>query len=115
LSEISVLVAIVLLVGGFFVGAPRGPIMIGAGLAIGSLAGLELAIREHFAGYRSHTSLLAGAVGVAVLAGTLTLTDLHPAICVGAAVLAFAVCAWLFANAFRRRSGGALFRFGAGR
>jgi hypothetical protein len=115
LSEIVVLVAVALLVGGFFVGPPRGAVMIGAGLVLGSLAGLELAVREHFAGYRSHTSLLSGAIGVAVLASTLTLTDLDPAICVGAAVAAFAGCAWLFANAFRRRSGGALFRFGANR
>ena len=37
--------------------------LIGTGLALGSLAGLELSIREHFAGYRSHTLLLAGAAG----------------------------------------------------
>ena len=33
-----------------------------------SLAGLELAIREHFAGYRSHTLVLAAVPAVAVLA-----------------------------------------------
>ena len=68
LSELVVVVAIVLLVAGFFVAPPRGAVMIGAGLVLGSLAGLELAVREHFAGYRSHTLLLAGAVGVAVVA-----------------------------------------------
>ena len=30
--------------------------MLIAGLVLGSLAGLELAAREHFAGYRSHSS-----------------------------------------------------------
>lgn len=105
-------VALVLLLAGFFVAPPRGPVMIGTGLALGSLAGLELAIREHFSGYRSHTTLLAGAIGVAVLAGLLTLTGLAAGICVGAGVAAFALAAWLFASAFRSRSGGALFRFG---
>ena len=32
---------------------------------LGSLAGLEVSIREHFAGFRSHSSVLAGAVAVA--------------------------------------------------
>lgn len=107
-----IVVALALLLGGFFVAPPRGAVMIGTGLVLGSLAGLELAIREHFSGYRSHTLLLAGAIGVAVLAGLLTLTELHAGICVGAAAVAFALGAWLFANAFRSRSGGALFRFG---
>ena len=115
LSEIVVLVGIVLLIGGFFIEPPRGPVMIGAGLVLGSLAGLELSAREHFAGYRSHTLLLAGTAGVAVLAGLLALTKLNPGICAGAAVAVFGLCAWLLASAFRKRSGGALFRFGAGR
>ena len=50
LTELVVLVALVLLVLGFVVPPPRGAIMLGAGLALGSLAGLELAIREHLAG-----------------------------------------------------------------
>src|SRR3712207_3872802 len=61
LSELVVLVALILLVAGFVTEPPRGAIMIGAGLVLGSLAGLELSLREHLAGYRSHTLLLAGA------------------------------------------------------
>ena len=34
--------------------------MIAAGVALASLAGLELSIREHLAGYRSHSTVLAG-------------------------------------------------------
>ena len=45
LSEIVVLIAIVLLVSGFFTGPPRGAVMLGAGLVLGSLAGLELSAR----------------------------------------------------------------------
>jgi hypothetical protein len=106
-----IFVGIVLLIAGFFVAPPRGAVMLGAGLTLASLGGLELAVREHFAGYRSHTSLMAGAVGIAVLGGLLALTKISPAICVGAAVIAFGLSAWLFALRFRARSGGALFRF----
>jgi hypothetical protein len=111
LSEIVVLIGILLLVGGFFVEPPRGGVMIGAGLVLGSLAGLELAVREHLAGYRSHTLLIAGAAGVAVLAGLFALTELNPGICAGASVVTFGGCAYLLAGSFRRRSGGSLFRF----
>lgn len=108
------LVAIVLLLGGFFAGPPQGPIMLGTGLVLGSLAGLELAVREHLAGYRSHSVLLAGAAGVATLAALLALTGLHPAACAAAGAAVFAALVWALANAFRERSGGSLYRFGRG-
>jgi len=110
LSELVVLVGIVLLFAGFFVEPPRGPVMIGAGLVLGSLAGLELSFREHFSGYRSHTALLAGAAGMATLAALLILTEANAAIAAATAVIVFGLCAWLLAAAFRSRSGGALFR-----
>jgi hypothetical protein len=69
LIELAILVAIVLIVAGFVTHGSRGPVLLGCGLGLASLATLELTIREHFAGYRSHASLLAGAgaVGVAAL------------------------------------------------
>jgi hypothetical protein len=106
-----VLIAIVMLIGGFLVGGKRGATMIIGGLAVGSLAGLELAIREHFAGFRSHSSLLAGSVAlvittlVAVFAGKVLVPIL-----VGIALLVFGVCFYLFRELFRRRSGGLSFR-----
>ena len=109
LSELVVLVALILLVGGIFVSPPRRNIMLGAGLVLGSLAGLELSVREHFAGYRSHTTVLSGAVGVAVIAG-LFAAGLTPIVPLAAGVAAFAVAAWLFARAFKRRAGGVTFR-----
>ena len=66
------------LFAGFFVAPPRGPIMIGTGLVLGSLAGLELSVREHFAGYRSHTLLIAGFAAVVVTAGLFALTESLP-------------------------------------
>jgi hypothetical protein len=110
LTEIAIFIALVVLVAGFFVSPPQGFVMIAVGLAIGSLAGLELSIREHFAAYRSHTLVLAAAVGVPLFGVLFVATRLSPAICIAAGLLAFGGAAWLFASAFRRRSGGALYR-----
>jgi hypothetical protein len=110
-----ILVALVLLVAGFFVPPPRGGVMIGVGLGLGSLAGLEIGLREHFSGYRSHSLLLGGAAGVGVFTGLFALgPDALPvgaALAIGAVV--FAAATYGFALAFRRRSGGELFRFRA--
>jgi hypothetical protein len=104
LVELVVLVAIVMLVGGLVIQGGRGPVMIGVGLVLGALAGLELSIREHFAGYRSHTLVLSGAVAVAVLGGLAFLTPWLP-LALAAASAVFALAAWGLTRAFRRRSG----------
>src|SRR4051812_49347773 len=70
LVELVVLLALVLLVAGFIVRGERGATMVIGGLALGSLAGIELSIREHFGGFRSHTTLLAAVTAFA--AGALT-------------------------------------------
>src|SRR3954453_7727512 len=59
LVELVVLLALILIVAGFIIRGGRGGGVVGGGLALGSLAGIELSIREHFAGFRSHTPLLA--------------------------------------------------------
>jgi len=98
------------MIGGIFVQPPRRNVMLGAGLVLGSLAGLELSVREHFAGYRSHTLLLSGACGVVVTAGLLALLGGKPLIGLLGGVAAFAAGLWLFTRAFRRRTGGEMFR-----
>jgi len=75
LMELSVLAGLILIVVGAITGNPT---QLAIGLALGSLGGLELSIREHFAGFRSHTTLLAGVVfvlatGIAYFAVTLVL------------------------------------------
>jgi hypothetical protein len=110
LTEIVIFIGLVLLIAGFFVPPPQGFVMIAVGLGLGSLAGLELSIREHFAAYRSHTLLLSAAVGVPIFGALFVLTKLSPAICVTAGLVAFGGAAWFFTAAFRRRSGGALYR-----
>jgi hypothetical protein len=104
-----ILVGLVLLVVGFFLGNARGAVMIGAGITLASLAALELSIREHFAGYRSHTTVLAGIPAVLVLALGFFLG--WPQVAnLGAAVAVFAVAFYLLREAFKRRSGGVGFR-----
>jgi hypothetical protein len=110
LSEIVVFVGILLLITGFFVSPPQGFVMIAVGLALGSLAGLEVSVREHFAGFRSHTLLLSAAVGIPLFGVLFVATKVPTPICLAAGAAAFAGSAWLFTQAFRRRSGGAPFR-----
>ncbi len=95
-----------LLIAGLVVQSAAGATMIAVGLALGALGGLEVSIREHFAGYRSHTTLLSGAVGIAVLIGLATLvSSLWLPIALALAAGAFGVSAWALGRAFRRRSG----------
>jgi hypothetical protein len=109
LVEIVILVGLVLLIVGFFKGDTGGVVMILAGISLVSLAALELTLREHFAGYRSHTSVLAGFVGVFVL-GLGFVFAWPQLVKVGAGVAAFVVSFYLFREAFKRRSGGLGFR-----
>lgn len=114
LIELCVLAGIVMLVLGFFVvGGDRGPILIAAGLALGSIGGLELSIREHLAGYRSHTVVLAGVPALIVLGLLFYLApEGLPALARAAIGLAvFAVAAALLTRLFSSRSGGARYRF----
>jgi hypothetical protein len=111
LVELVVLVSLVLLLVGFFVGEGRGIVMIACGVTLGSLAGLELSIREHLAGFRSHSTVLAGAVTVVVVAAGYFLL---PAklfgvnLMIGAVV--FGISFYAFREVFKRRSGGLGFR-----
>src|SRR5919109_595380 len=61
LSELVVLIALILLVAGFFVPPPRGAVMLGAGLVLGSLAGVELGGPGDLCGYPPPTPPLSGA------------------------------------------------------
>jgi hypothetical protein len=107
LSELVVLLALILLVVGFVTGQA---VTLGVGLVLGALAGVELAAREHFAGYRSHNVVLAGAAGMTAFGLLFVLTSLSPAACVAAGAIVFGGSAWLLVAAFRRRSGGASYR-----
>jgi hypothetical protein len=111
LVELCVLVGIVLIVIGLIVGfdSARGQLALVCGVLLASLGGLDTALREHFNGYRSHSSLLAGLPGVVAAAALFFASAPWIAVAVGAA-LVFALAFWGFRTAFRRRSGGLSFR-----
>jgi hypothetical protein len=68
LVELAILSGLILIVAGFVAGGTPGGILVTGGIALVALASLELAVREHFSGYRSHSALLAGAAAVLVIA-----------------------------------------------
>jgi hypothetical protein len=70
LVELAVLVGIACLAVGFLHrDTPAGRATIALGVTLGALGGLDTTVREHFAGFRSHTLVLATvpAVAAAVL------------------------------------------------
>jgi hypothetical protein len=114
LVEIVVLIALVLIVWSFFVESSRRAPMLLGGLALGSLAGLELSVREHFNGFRSHSSLLAGAVAaVAITISYFVFKGGGAGIAIVPVMIGgvvFMGAFWVFRQAFARRSGGVGFR-----
>jgi lysylphosphatidylglycerol synthetase-like protein (DUF2156 family) len=111
LVELCVLVGIVLLVLGVILGLDedRGRLALLCGLLLASLGGLDTALREHFNGYRSHTTVLAGLPAVLAAGVLFFLRAPWIAIALGAAAV-FAAGFLIFRNAFRRRSGGLTFK-----
>lgn len=111
LTELLVLAGIVLMVWGFVSSGGGANALLAVGLVVASLAGLELAVREHLTGFRSHTTLLAGVtavVAIVVLWLGVGLGTLGPLLIAGA--LVFAGCFYALRELFKRRSGGVAFR-----
>src|SRR3954464_4818385 len=105
LVELCILGGLALMVVGFVKGGNRGGLFAICGIALVGVASLELAVREHFGGYRSHSSLLAAGVGVGcmlVLGLGLQVTSVV-AIAAGGGVFLAAFLA--LRAAFRRRTG----------
>jgi hypothetical protein len=109
LAELTVLAGIVMLVIGLLSASPTA---IGVGVVLAGLGGLEVSLREHLAGYRSHTTLLAGTVFVLITGGLFYLAGLILAVCLGIGALAFALAFLALRRAFQRASGGLSFKVG---
>jgi hypothetical protein len=109
LAELSVLAGIVMLAIGIF---GKNATALGVGIVLAGLGGLATAASEHFAGYRSHTTLLAGTVFVIVVGGLFYVAGLVLAICLGVGAVAFLATFFLLRRAFQRASGGLSFRVG---
>ena len=88
LVELSVLIGLMLLVWGLIRGGEDGAVLLVAGMALASLAGLETALREHFTGHAPHALLIA-ALPAILVAGAVWFLDAPPAAVViaGGAVL----------------------------
>jgi hypothetical protein len=109
LAELTVLAGIVMLVIGV---VSQDPTAIGIGVVLAALGGLEVSVREHLAGYRSHTTLLAGVVFVLVTGALFYLADQILALCLAVGAVAFLFSFYVLRRAFQRASGGLSFKAG---
>jgi hypothetical protein len=107
LTQLAVLAGLILIGIGLFSGDPA--LLLG-GLLLGSVGGLELSLREHFAGFRSHTTLLAGVGAVAVALIAWFAVGIPFAASVGIAAASFVFLFYLLRRAFIRASGGLAYR-----
>jgi hypothetical protein len=109
LAELTILAGIVALVAGV---ATKSPTAIGVGVVLAGLGGLEVSAREHFAGYRSHTTLLAGTVFVLVTGALFYLAGQILAIALAVGIVAFLASFYALRRVFQRASGGLSFKAG---
>ena len=109
LAELVILAGIIALIYGL---VGQHPTAIGVGVALAGFGGMEVAIREHFAGYRSHTTLMAGAVFVFTVGGLFYLANQILAVSLAIGAFTFAVVFFLARRAFQRASGGLSYRIG---
>lgn len=110
LVELLILAGIVLAVVAFVVrGDAFAPLLLG-GLALIALASSELALREHLAGYRSHSALLAMLVAFPCGAATYSfITEERPVVIAVFAVV-FGGVFLAMRHVFIKRSGGFAWR-----
>jgi len=106
-----ILVGIVVILWGVFGGSENAGERVAGGLVLASLGGGELALREHLAGFRSHSTLLAGVAAFAVV--TVVALGLGPVkvwVLLVVGVLVFGGTLYAMRELFKRRSGGLGFR-----
>ena len=84
--------------------------LLGCGFALVTLSSMELAIREHFSGFRSHSTLLAGVAAILADVPLFFWTSLRQEFLLVVALIVFGVAFSLLRQAFQRRAGGLGFR-----
>jgi hypothetical protein len=109
LAELTVLAGIVMLVIGV---VSKSPTAIGVGVVLAALGGVEVSLREHLAGYRSHTTLLSGTVFVVITGGLFYLAGFVLAICLATGAVGFLASFYFLRRAFQKASGGLSFKAG---
>ena len=111
LTEGTILLGLVILLVGMAGGRSNRALLIAFGLSLVTLATVDLSLREHLAGYRSHSSLLAG---VAALVAAVPIVLLVPgtakAIVLIVGAIVYFLVFRLLRDQFRRRSGGMSWR-----
>jgi hypothetical protein len=105
LSELCILAGLVCLGVAFLASGSRRGTLLALGFGLVAIAALEVALREHLAGYRSHSALLALAGAMALVVPVALLTHMPRALA-GALVVGLFAVGFAFMRAlFRRRSG----------
>ena len=110
LVELLIVTGIVFVVVGLVMGSGRGRTVLGFGIAVICLASLEVAIREHVTGFRSHSMLLALIPTAAAGATAWFAVDITAPVRLGVVLAVFAISVLAMREVFRRRSGGLTFR-----
>lgn len=110
LTEVLILVGLVVLGVALVGGGGSRPALIAFGLSAVAIATLELSLREHLTGYRSHSALLAGIAAVLVCAPVVLITKPPKAVVLLVAAVVFMLTLQLLRELFRRRSGGMSWR-----
>ncbi|MCB0831300.1 MAG: hypothetical protein KDB54_04740 [Solirubrobacterales bacterium] len=107
LSPLAVLAGLVLIIIGVI---RTDPVLMTMGVGVAAVGGLELVLREHFTGFRSHTTLLGGIVFVAAVWISFYVAHvvLWACLAIGAALALPAL--WFFRKRFEKASGGLTYK-----
>lgn len=106
LTEFGTLAGLVACGVGFFA---KSFVVLIVGIVLVALFAVELSTREHFAGYKSHTSLLAGLAGI-VVAVVLAAVGVPRPVALAALLGVGAGTFFLLRRQFQARTGGLSFR-----
>ncbi|HVP03142.1 MAG TPA: hypothetical protein VMT10_11275 [Solirubrobacteraceae bacterium] len=110
LTEICIFVGLVVLGVAILRGGGSRGVLLAFGLALVMVATLELALREHLAGYRSHSALLAGLCAMLAAVPLAIIVRPAKAVDVIVAAVVFLAAFLAFRDLFRRRAGGMSWR-----
>lgn len=110
LVELSILAGLVLVVVGFVWGGDSRLGLFVVGFVLIAVSAIEQAIREHFAGFRSHTTLLAASTVLFPVLPLSIITPIPRVVLLVVGGLVFAVAFFALRQAFARRAGGLGFR-----
>ncbi|UTI65758.1 hypothetical protein NBH00_05970 [Paraconexibacter antarcticus] len=110
LVELCILAGLILLGVGFFSTGDGRLTLLVVGLALVAISAIELSIREHFAGFRSHTTLLAAATVIFPLVPLTVVFSIPRVPMLVAGAVLFGIMFIVLRSVFARRAGGFGFR-----